>query len=386
MPEITPRVSAAVSWLGVLLLLLLLVIVGGGFVRLTGSSVTLSGWPLDGGRLLPPFGAGAWQERYREYLNQPSGNHFNFAEFQWRFWLAFSHRVTAILAVVVACVAALNLWREAEWRRLAWLPLLGLVALLVVQSLIGGLVATGHLTGSTVWVHLGLAPWVLVCVLWPLLVALHRRAERPVIAGARWWAVRCNDAALLALWLQMVLGGLVAASKDHGFSSSWPLMQGALVPAWESEASWWRDPMFVQWLHRWSAWVTAFLVIFSAYVAQRPGRLVWLVRRACGDVPPGLGARGSLAADASISLVLVQCGLGIATVLLGAPAFVAAAHLLAAMLLWCILWLVRFGLYYEFGASRSSLANQPATAANPADAAARPGSPGLGTRNDSCDN
>ena len=83
-----------------------------------------------------------------------------------------------------------------------------------------------------------------------------------------------------------------------------------------------------------------------------------------------LSERGRTAIDLAASLVVLQCVLGVITVLFAAPPLLAVVHLLVAMLLWSALILALFDASCEPAAARSSLFNQQATDVTSTDAAA----------------
>ena len=95
-------VAAAASWLGMLFIVVLAVFVLGALGRLTGASVALPGWPLDGGALLPPFSTAGWEQRHQALLARGGVPPMDVAEFRNLFLLTFAHRALAIVALVVA--------------------------------------------------------------------------------------------------------------------------------------------------------------------------------------------------------------------------------------------------------------------------------------------
>ena len=113
--------------------------------------------------------------------------------------------------------------------------------------------------------------------------------------------------------------GAFTAGLDAGYAfASWPLMGDALFPAGVPMPSpEWRNavdnPIVVQFIHRWLAFVVA-------------GALVWLAIRA-------RRAGASRVAGAVIGLVALQIALGIATLLSGVAIEIAVAHQANAALL-----------------------------------------------------
>src|SRR5450432_961386 len=117
-----PRASVA-SWLGILFVLLLVVVVVGGYVRLSGSGLSIPDWPVirvgTGWTLLPPISEAGWndvkvtyeadQEEKRLQLMQGAGGIGSLGRawpdlptFKRMFMIEWGHRFAAALVGVVA--------------------------------------------------------------------------------------------------------------------------------------------------------------------------------------------------------------------------------------------------------------------------------------------
>ncbi|MBU1462897.1 MAG: COX15/CtaA family protein, partial [Alphaproteobacteria bacterium] len=118
-------------------------------------------------------------------------------------------------------------------------------------------------------------------------------------------------AALLALFVQLMLGAFTAGLDAGYVSSTWPLMNDHLVPEgiswmgslWATVSS---DPYLVHFLHRWWAWGAAVALILLARQARRAGQRA-----------------PSIAINAAVGTQIV---LGIATVLSGIALPLAVLH------------------------------------------------------------
>jgi cytochrome c oxidase assembly protein subunit 15 len=118
-------------------------------------------------------------------------------------------------------------------------------------------------------------------------------------------------AALLVLAVQLCWGAFVAG-LDAGFIfAEWPLMGGKLfpegvtflTPLWHNAIS---NPVIVQFIHRWYAWFVAALIFALALRLRNAGE-------------HGL-------ARAVFTVVLLQIGLGISTLLSGVAIPIAVGH------------------------------------------------------------
>jgi cytochrome c oxidase assembly protein subunit 15 len=166
-------------------------------------------------------------------------------------------------------------------------------------------------------VHLGLALFLFVALVWTALDAWSGR--KPADAGGSRWGPL--TAGLLALvFVQCLLGGLVAGNDAGRVFNDWPLMGGELFPSGYGEAGGaWRtlahDLAAVQLHHR----IGGYLLFGAAWAFAA---LVW--RRAAAGLKP---AAGALAA-----LVTGQMLLGIATLLAAVPLHLGVLHQAGAVL------------------------------------------------------
>jgi heme A synthase len=168
---------------------------------------------------------------------------------------------------------------------------------------------------------------------------------------------RLVDAAILATFLLVVVGGVVRVSESGlgcGPAGSglrgWPLCEGRLVPGADPETA-------IEYTHRVLATVVVVLLV----------AIVWQAARRFRD------RRGLLAAGAvAVALVLFQAVLGGLTVEHGLDSALVAAHLGAAMLLLAV-------LIWISAAARAAAAQAAAGPSTPA-ASPRPPAPGATAR------
>jgi cytochrome c oxidase assembly protein subunit 15 len=194
-----------------------------------------------------------------------------------------------------------------------------LLALGGLQGAIGWfMVASGFEEGRTevspyrLVLHLGMAFLLFGLLLWTAMSLL--RPARPAVPGARAVKPWLHAAAALAV-LTMLAGGFVAGIRAGFTYNTFPLMDGAWIPAGYADLSpWWRNLTAniaaVQWNHR-------LLATLSLFVALGVGLVAWRA------LPPGL-ARG--AALAFAGTVALQYGLGILTLLHVVPVGLGTLH------------------------------------------------------------
>ncbi|MEN2786714.1 COX15/CtaA family protein [Sphingomonas qilianensis] len=321
----TARPRAIALWLFIVAAMILAIVAVGGITRLTESGLSITEWkPISG--IIPPLNDTQWQAEFAAYQQIPEYTQINsgmtLAGFKTIFFWEYLHRV---LARVIGLVFALPLlWfalRRQIPRGYGW-RLVAILALGALQGAIGWWMVKSGLSERTDVSHLRLATHLTTALItlagtvWTALDlrALHRdRFARP----ARLLPVA--TIALLALFVQIILGAFTAG-LDAGYAfSSWPLMGDAWFPAggwhvgWSTARNAIDNPIVVQFIHRWIAFITAAAVI---WLAVRSSRI--------GSSGPG---------HAIITLVVLQIMLGIATLMSGVQIAVAVAHQVNAALL-----------------------------------------------------
>jgi cytochrome c oxidase assembly protein subunit 15 len=346
--------ASVTAWLSALFLLLLLLVGIGGFVRLSGSGLSLPGWPINNGSFLPPLSAAGWDQCYQLFQedqqrlsakvesgeapglgslgHQPQDR----GEFIAMYLIEWSHRFVAALVGLVALACCVVGWRHAEVRQRVGGRLVAIVGLIVGQALLGGLLVKSGTATHWLFLHLGLATIILAVIVDTILRLLAERPANPALLLERRGLRRWHRLALGLVFAQIVLGALVAGSRHNGFVAEWPTMRGELVPSlWSPLASWaWNlldNFLLHQWLHRWFAWLVVALVVWLALLVHRRAP----------------GARLKLASRVALLLLGVQVGLGLANVVLYAPLHIALGHLLTAMLLVADLMIIGHDLGHE---------------------------------------
>ena len=324
-------------WLLVVAILVLAMVSLGGLTRLTGSGLSMVEWqPLT---VLPPLSDQAWATVFAKYQASPQYRLVNqgmdLDAFKGIFWLEYVHRLWGRLIGLVFLLPLLLFLAtgrvgKADLPRLAGLFLLGgaqgLLGWLMVAS---GLVDRGEVSPLRLAAHLLAALAIYAALAWSAFDELSPPARRPRTSGG----VRQALLGMLVLAvLTMAVGALVAGLHAGLVYNSFPLMNGALVPAEAFAMSpWWLNLLanhaLVQFLHRLLA-MTTWLASLALILALIPGRTRL-------GLPAGLVARLTLVPVAAT----LQAALGIATLLNQVPLPLAAAHQLGAVLVvTAILW------------------------------------------------
>ena len=310
-------------WLLAVAAIIACMVVVGGLTRLTGSGLSITQWdPIMGA--IPPLNHADWMDAFHKYQQIPQYTRENagmtLEGFKGIFWWEWSHRLLGRLLGVVFFLPFLWFaWRGAITRKE--------IPRMIVLFLLGGLqgfigwwmVTSGFEVRTSVSqyrlaIHLGAALLLLVAILW---IALEYLRGAPEKGDAR------RGIAFIALvYVQMLLGALVAGLHAGLIYNSWPDMNGRVLPEDPFFSSpWWinffENPGLAQFDHRIGAYIVA-------------GFAVWIYVQ-------GIKLSGYAKASAKTVAIITafQIFLGITTLLLQALEWLAAAHQVTAALLLC---------------------------------------------------
>lgn len=305
---------AVALWLFTVAGLVALMVVIGGLTRLTESGLSMVEWkPITG--WLPPLSEAAWIAEFEKYKQFPEYQKINIGMtlegFQSIYWLEYIHRVLGRLIGLAFAIPMLLFWISGR------IPA-GMKPHLVAMFLLGGsqgalgwfMVASGLVDHPDVshyrlTAHLGLAFFIFAYLLWGGLSLL--RYGRMVSGRGGGLAA----ALTVLVFVQVLSGGLVAGMNAGLAHNTWPLMDGAFIPeglliANPRWINFFENAMTVQFQHRMLAYGVFVLAVVTAISLK-------------GKVPVGL-RHGLLTA------VLVQLGLGIATLLAHVPISLGTLH------------------------------------------------------------
>ncbi|MSQ19815.1 MAG: heme A synthase [Betaproteobacteria bacterium] len=316
------RRRGVVIWLLLCCALVAAIVVVGGATRLTRSGLSIVEWrPLTG--VLPPLTAADWQVLFDQYRATPEYRLVNkgmsLDAFKSIFWWEYGHRLLGRLIGVFFFIPLIWFWVRGRLDRRLGLRLLGVFILGGLQGALGwymvqsGLVDDPKVSHLRLAAHLGLALLIFWSMLWIALGLLF--PSQPGTPATR-YGVRSVAWMLPVLVFIMALSGALVAGIRAGYAyNTFPLMNGHWIPLeLFSIEPWWRNFFYnmatVQFDHR----LLAYLLIIVT------GWLWWRVLAS----ETSRRARYSVTGLA-LALVL-QFGLGIATLLNQVPVLLGVLH------------------------------------------------------------
>ncbi|RMD50181.1 MAG: heme A synthase, partial [Alphaproteobacteria bacterium] len=254
------------AWLMVLFALVAIMIAVGGLTRLTDSGLSITEWrPVTGA--IPPLSEADWQAEFEKYKKIPEyqlqNRGMTLEEFKSIYWWEWGHR---LLGRVIGLVWALGLvW---FWLRRQIPP--GWTGRLILPGVLGGLqgavgwwMVSSGLTGRMVDVasyrlaiHLGLAFVIFGVIGWMVFRLGRDEAELMQARRARdARMMRWGNALVALIFVQVLLGALVAGIDAGRGYIDWPLMNGQFLPdeSFDYTPLWsnfFENPALVQFDHR----------------------------------------------------------------------------------------------------------------------------------------
>jgi cytochrome c oxidase assembly protein subunit 15 len=335
-----PRDRAVGTWLLICAGMIFVMVILGGITRLSGSGLSIMEWkPLMG--VLPPMTDAEWDRVFALYRGIAQYKQINpdmsLEEFQGIFWWEYAHRLWGRLIGAVFLLPLVWFLVRGGLRKGWAARLIGIFVLGALQGAVGWyMVASGFEDRDSVSqyrlvIHLLMALLIYALILWSALDLLtpsdpegDRKQARRLVGHGR--------LLLATIVLELALGGLVAGLHGGLLYNDFPLMNGQLIaPDIFGMSPWWRsiteDPGTAQLLHRAGAGLITLLVFGLAWRAGH------------GPVMP-------MRAALLLAAVLLQVGLGIATLMLVVPLPLAVAHQAGAVVL------LSAALYFQHGVKR----------------------------------
>ena len=328
-------------WLSCLAVLLVFMILVGGLTRLTDSGLSITEWkPILGA--FPPISDQSWNiefDKYKqipEYIMQNSG--MSLSEFKIIYWWEWGHRQLGRIIGLV-WLAGFSWLLLSKKIPVGWTGrFLMLGALGGFQGAIGWWMVSSGLSNDMLDVasyrlatHLGIAFIILGFILWYTftmalseadLLSRQRTRDHPMLSK--------STVLMYLVFLQILLGALVAGIDAGRNYIDWPLMAGgilppdlfALDPIWRN---FFEDDGLVQFIHRISGYI---LFLFAIYV--------WFRARKSGN----LQIRKSI--NLVMFVIFLQMAIGVITVMNSSPWHIAIFHQFGAIVLWYFVIRARF--------------------------------------------
>jgi cytochrome c oxidase assembly protein subunit 15 len=309
------------------------VVVLGAYVRLSNAGLGCPDWPGCYGHLTPTGAAADGRTATAPLAGRPLD--------VGKAWREMLHRYAAgTLGALIVCLTAMGI----AWRRERIVPprfVIALLAIVVLQAVLGMLTVTRQLKPLIVSLHL-LFGFTTLSLLWWLVLTLWRGRggvwERATAVYGRGLitARRLALVGLVAVSLQIALGGWTSSNYAAIACPDVPTCQGR----------WWPQADFRSAFVLWRGSGANPAVNYEGGVLDNPARVAIHLSHRAGAVAASLallaaaiaalrvrGKRSAAAAGLVLLLLALQLAIGISMVLRGFPLWLATAHNAGAALL-----------------------------------------------------
>lgn len=237
--------KSVLIWLFACICMVMAMVVVGGLTRLTDSGLSMVEWkPLT---ILPPMSEEAWDAEFTNYKLSPQYHHVNKGmsvdDFKGIFWLEYIHRLLGRFTGLVFFLPFVWLLVRRQLPRPLTYRLIGIFLLGGAQGFMGwymvksGLVDVPWVSPLRLMAHLSLAFLIFSILWWHFLrIAYPNHTPEPIRRTPLLLGL------LIATFLQIMLGALVAGLDAGLLYDSFPMMNGRWVPdgIWIQQP-WWKN-------------------------------------------------------------------------------------------------------------------------------------------------
>jgi heme a synthase len=275
----------------------------GAAVRTMDAGLTCPDWPLCFGKAIPSYHFGVYLE--------------------------FIHRAIAGVVGLLYLGFFIQVLRKQELKPLRWLAWVGLF-FLVAQIIMGGLTVLKLLQASIVTLHLTLATAFLLTLFIMKKVLHYDSNARPKLVTGPWtqlfkWNLKLS---LLFVFVQIVLGGLVATTYSGLVCIDFPTCNGQYFPKMQG-------PIAIQMYHRFGAYFLSLLLTLLYGISMLRGQKI------------GLKKSQKIIAAQIFMLIVTQVFVGVMNLKYLMPAYLSVFHLFLALLILLSLVRLYFSVVYR---------------------------------------
>lgn len=318
-------------WYGIGTILLIIMVGIGGVTRLTDSGLSMVNWePISG--IIPPLSESDWQEEFNHYKQYPEfkllNQNINLDGFKKIFFYEYLHRIFGRFIGLYFLLPFLYLFFNKKINYKESLRIFALIALIGVQGLIGwymvksGLSENPHVSHIRLMIHL-LAAMILIMFTY----IQYLRYNTCKFSSRINISKRFSIFIVLLVLFQISYGAFTAGLKAGYAYNTFPLMNGKLLPP-----NFFSDTSLIN------------NILYAPYTVQFIHRLAGtlLLGIACHLIFINLKANNkNLLESPEIQfslVVLLQFSLGVLTLVLKVPIYIALAHQICAcfVLILCV--------------------------------------------------
>lgn len=331
-PLTAQRTNKQLAWwlLSICAAIFIMVVIG-GITRLTHSGLSMVEWePIIG--VLPPLNEAEWEDTFNKYKQFPEyqlNTGMDVDGFKSIFWMEYIHRLWGRAIGFIFLVPFLYFLVKGKISRPMIPKMITMFVLGGMQGVLGwymvksGLVDNPYVSQYRLTAHLMAAFIIYAYIFW---VALDLLFPKPAVARGGAGPLRRYALMVTGLiTITVISGGFVAGLKAGFAYNTFPLMYGRFIPEGYFSLQPWYLNFFeniaaVQFDHRLLAEAMFIAIILLWYLSRRYR----------------LPDRARTGFNLLLAMAVVQLALGISTLLLVVPVWLAVTHQAGALVLFTL--------------------------------------------------
>ena len=264
-------------WLICLISLVGLIIIVGGLTRLTDSGMSITKWEVFKG-ILPPLNQEEWKKYFLEYKTIPQyiflNSNMSLSEFKFIFFWEYIHRILGRIIGLFFFIPFIFLIYKKALNNYLIKRLTSISLLILLQGFIGwymvksGLIENVSVSHYRLSLHLFTAFVIFSSLIW-IYINYHFKTYK------NFFQINSSfiflKILLFLIFLQIIIGAFVSGLDAGKIYQTWPLMNGAYFPSdnFSDNLFNFKDPSFVQFIHRNIAYIIFILSIYSGFFIHK---------------------------------------------------------------------------------------------------------------------
>ena len=260
-------------WIVCLIFLVGSIIVVGGLTRLTESGLSITKWEIFRG-FLPPLNQEQWEKYFLEYKTIPQYILLNagmsLQEFKFIFLWEYFHRLLGRIIGLFFLIPFIFFIYKRMLNKYLTRNLNLIFFLIIAQGTIGwymvksGLVENISVSHYRLAIHLFIAFIIFSLLIWIFMNCYFKKKKSFFQINSNFLFFKIL---LFLIFLQIIIGAFVSGLDAGKIYQTWPLMNESYFPSdnFLDNLFNFKDPSFVQFIHRNIAYVIFFLTLFLGY-------------------------------------------------------------------------------------------------------------------------
>ena len=251
--------------------LIIVIIVVGGITRLTNSGLSIPAWEIT--EIFPPMSDDSWSEKFNNYKNYPDYKGQTKEEYKLIYWWEYIHRIIGRIIGIIAIIPFFYFMYKKYLSREQKISYSFILLLIIFQGVIGWMMVKSGLNPEVYEMSKGVSPFWLLAHLGMAFLTLsytffnYLRINKQYLINYNPSAANFAKIIVILIFIQILLGALMAGFKAGIIYPTFPLMNGEFYPSRIIMFDF-SNPDFIHFSHRWFPFAL-FILIISFYFKNR---------------------------------------------------------------------------------------------------------------------